>query len=494
VERELQTPVGSAQVERIPACQEIDGMTFPANPFVHPVFSALPEKDLLNPAGYSPEFLRAILRGGGLRPLFSADGTAEGRLDIVRQCAFFSVEMALSLGITVSLFAAPVERYAPDLWRNELQEGFLSGGQLGGMMITEPGCGTDLAACVTHCRAGDGGWEISGTKHWAGLTGLADYWLVLAKDGEAGKGFRFPSLNFYICRADPESFRLVKCYETAGLRSIPYGMTEIRAREGVLGPLLRGSKTDRFRRIHGILQRSRISIAAITSGACERLALEAGAHVRNRRVFGKTLAEYGQVQVRLAEIEAAREVSTVLYRIASRAAARADATDTDVDGLSANVVKIVCTDLAFAAATSASQLLGGESYRTDTYIGRATADLRPFRIFEGSNDVLCDAVWQAQEKNSKTGRETFADIIVAAFRQAGMDDPDLTPFGAVGVDGALPQGLRCLGGRMLANAIGLRWCLQEGLFLAACRPLAVRMARDANASIAGGTDAGLVEY
>ena len=63
------------------------------------------------------------------------------------------------------------------------------------------------------------------------------------------------------------AFQLVKRYGTAGLRSIPYGMTEIRARKGVLGPLLTGNKADRFRKIHGLLQRSRISIAAITCGA-----------------------------------------------------------------------------------------------------------------------------------------------------------------------------------------------------------------------------------
>lgn len=469
-------------------------MTSLANPIVHPVFSALPEADLMNPAGYPPEFLRAILRGGALRALFTADGTAAERLDIVRQCAYFSVEMALSLGITVSLFAAPVQRYAPELWQNQLADGFVSGGWLGGMMITEPGCGTDVTACQTHCRPVDGGWEVSGTKHWAGLSGLADYWLVLAKDGEEGKGFRFPSLNFYVCRADPESFRLVKRYGTAGLRSIPYGMTEIRARKGVLGPLLTGNKADRFRKIHGLLQRSRISIAAITCGACERLAMEAEAHARNRRVFGKTLAEYGQVQARLAEIGAAREVSTVLYQLACREAGRADATDADVDGLNANVVKVVCTDLAFAAATSASQLLGGESYRTDTYVGRATADLRPFRIFEGSNDVLCDAIWQATEKNSKTGGAVFADVMVDAFRQADLHEPDLTPFSAVAADGAPAQGLRCLGGRMLANAISLRWCRQAGLDRAACRPLAARLARDAHAAADWGACAGLAEY
>ncbi len=463
-------------------------------PVVDSVFAALPESELLNPAGYPPEFLRGILRTGALRRLFSDEGTSVDRLEIVRSCAHASVEMALSLGITASLFAHPVRRFAPDLWRRHLEEGFLTGGLLGGMMITEPGCGTDITACETLCREVDGAIEITGVKHWAGLSGLADYWLVLARDVPPGGEHRFPSLNFYICRADPDSFKLLRRYGSAGLRSIPYGMTRIHARDGILGPLLSGSRTDRFRRIHGILQRSRISIAAITCGACERIAADATAHARARQVFGRPLDGYGQVRVRLAEIEAAREVSRVLFDVACRESSAADEADADIGGRDANVVKVVSTDLAFAAATSASQLLGGESYRTDTYIGRATADLRPFRIFEGSNDVLCDAVWQAVEKSGRTGGEGFPDVTAGAFRSVGLPAPNLEPFTVCGPDGALPQGLRCLGGRILANAVSVGWCLAAGLSVSACRPLVARMLRDVDTATAWGPDAGLIEY
>jgi alkylation response protein AidB-like acyl-CoA dehydrogenase len=457
-------------------------------------FGALPDSELLNPAGYSPEFLRSVLRTGALRDLFRAETTAEARLEIVRQCALVSVEMALSLGIAASLFAHPVSRFAPDLWRSRLEEGFLTGGMLGGMMITEPGCGTDISACETLCRGADGALEITGVKHWAGLSGLADYWLVLARDVPPGAVRRFPSLNFYICRADPESFKLLKRYGSAGLRSIPYGMTRIAAREGVMGPLFSGSRTERFRRIHGVLHRSRISIAAIACGACERIAAEAAAHAATRQVFGRALADYGQVQARIAEIEAARDVSRVLFKVACRESAAADEANADVNGRNANVVKVVASDLAFASATSASQLLGGESYRTDTYIGRTTADLRPFRIFEGSNDVLCDAIWQAAEKSGRTGGESFQTAVAAAFRKVGLPGPDLTPFAGVEPDGTLPQGLRCLGGRILAQALCVEWCRADGLSTAACRPLVARMQRDADTAAAWGPDAGLIEY
>ena len=464
---------------------------------LHPeaFFGALADETLLAPAGYPPDFLRGLLRYGGLTALFHRESTARGNLEIIRAAASRSVELALSLGIVVSLFTDPVRRFAPELWRDQLEEGFLTRGWLGGMMITEPGCGTDMLACRTEYRMAADGPVLAGMKHWAGLTALADFWLVLARDGNDGTGFRFPSLNFYVCRATPESFVLLKRYGSAGLRSIPYGMTRIEAREGVLGPLLSGSKTDRFRQIHSILHRSRISIAALVCGACARMAEDIRRHVRDRMVFGKPLESYGQVQARLAEIDAARDITAVLHEVACHEAEEADRPGSEgVPAQTANVVKVVGTDLAFAAANSASQLLGGESYRTDTYIGRAAADLRPFRIFEGSNDVLCDAIAQAVEKTTMTGGESFSTAVRRAYQAADWPHPSVDVFTARQVGEGLPQGLRCLGGRIFANATVLRWCVEKGLPRQAVQPLLTRMTRDLLTAKTWRDDAGLTNY
>ena len=165
-----------------------------------------------------------------------------------------------------------------------------------------------------------------------------------------------------------------------------------------------------------------------------------------------------------------------------------------VPGMAANAVKVVATDLAFAAANGASQLFGGESYRTDTYVGRAAADLRPFRIFEGSNDVLCDAIAQAAEKEAKGGGETFEEAVRGACALADRPPPPLDAFAERGAGGGLPQGLRCLGGRMLANAYALRECARRGLAGRSVQPLLARIERDAHAAATWRDGAGLAEY
>jgi hypothetical protein len=60
--------------------------------------------------------------------------------------------------------------------------------------------------------------------------------------------------------------------------------------------------------------------------------------------------------------------------------------------LAANIVKVTTSDLLQMAAQSAVQLYGGQGFRKDHYVGKAFVDSRPFQIFEGSNDVLYEAI------------------------------------------------------------------------------------------------------
>ena len=83
----------------------------------------------------------------------------------------------------------------------------------------------------------------------------------------------------------------------------------------------------------------------------------------------------------------------------------------------------------------------------------------------------------------------------AACEAAGRSMPSVAVFaGSAAAEGALPQGLRCLGGRVLANAAVLRQCLAQGLSCETIRPLAGRIVRDLGAADAWRSDAGLVEY
>ena len=139
-----------------------------------------------------------------------------------------------------------------------------------------------------------------------------------------------------------------------------------------------------------ILHRSRMSFGGMAAGFARRLLDEGLARCRERRVGGKSLIEYDQVERRLSEMQAAHTIAAAFCAHARSRIALAK--DLSGEGLAANIHKAVLTDFMQQSSQSLLQLSGAEGYRLDSVAGRAIVDSRPFQIFEGSNDVLYDQV------------------------------------------------------------------------------------------------------
>lgn len=431
---------------------------------------------MLRPGGYAPEFLRSYLGSGPMSVILSEQPSrGENGLRMVCETAYHSVELSLSLGINSSLFTCPVSLYRPDFFTPEKLEAFRSGRLLGGMMITEPHCGTDITAITTTATPTADGYRLQGVKQWAGLSGLADYWLVLAK--EAGEARRLPSLNLYICRAVEGQVTLEERFSTIGLRAIPYGRTRFDATTAVWGPLLAGNSAERFRYIHAILQRSRISIAAITAGVARRLVKLCETQLASRVMFGKSLAAYEQARLRLEEIKGIEIVCGALY---AKAIEEVDAVDHGrseaVDGFWANVVKVVSTDLINSAAHGAAQLFGGNHFHSNGYVGRAYADLRPFRIFEGSNDVLFETIIQYASKAARRAGQTLLEALSADMASVGLPAANMDKLSAL-LENA-HQGWQCLLGRVVANVKTMGLLKSMGIDPGVCQPLVWQVRND----------------
>jgi len=310
-------------------------------------------------------------------------------LTLVSTAAYHSLELSLLLGITSSLFVLPVGRYASPAVRQRVLADFQGRRLLAGMMMTEPDFGTNIMGIETRFRAEGSGYRLQGAKHWAGLSGTAEYWLVSARK-ERENGALGRDLDFFIVRSDQPGFDFERSYPAAGLTSISYGLTRfdvaVLEENKLCGP------STNIRVVYDILNRSRISISAIASGASRRLLDEAVAWASKRVVFGKPLLAYEQVQHRLATIQA---VSTICSSTCAFAGSLLDAyepLDPFIEMLTSNVVKVTTSDLLQFSAQSVVQLFGGQGFRKDHYVGKAFVDSRPFQIFEGSNDVLYEAI------------------------------------------------------------------------------------------------------
>jgi len=334
---------------------------------------------------------------------------------ILATASYESLALSLTLGINGALFLQPLTKYGHDSIKGPVFERFIEDKNMGGLMITEPDYGTDALNMKTSYTKEDGTYHVDGTKHWAGLTGWADFWLITARrqgsDGELGR-----DIDFFVADMNrPEQMiEVEEFYENLGLYMIPYGRNHVDIQvpeEHRLQPHSTGIKM-----MLDTLHRSRIEFPGMGMGFLQRILDEALAHCKERFVGGKPLIDYDQVQRRITEIQAAFTACSAMCLHTSEHAH----TDNDLAGeaLTANAIKTVVTDLMQDASQSLLQLMGGKGYRLDSVAGRSVVDSRPFQIFEGSNDVLYQQISEAMLKSMRQMKEKNLETF--------LSDHDLT--------------------------------------------------------------------
>jgi len=308
---------------------------------------------------------------------------AEG-LGVLTAASYESLALSMIFALNWSLFLQPVAKYGDDQIKAPVFDRILDDGCMGGFMLTEPEFGSDALSIQTSYVEHEDHYHIEGTKHWGGLTGWADFWLVAARE-RRDEGLR-RDVDFFICdvSSPAQHIEVEEYFENLGLYMIPYGRNEVDVRV----PGRQRLQPDRtgISMMMDILYRSRMQFPGMGMGFLHRLLDEALEHCKQRNVGGAPLVTYDQVQLRLARIQAAFTVCSAMC-VYCCDEAQLDDTLTRKD-LEANAIKAVLTDLMQEASQSLLQLFGARGYRLDHIAGRATVDSRPFQIFEGSNDIL----------------------------------------------------------------------------------------------------------
>lgn len=329
-------------------------------------------------------------------------GHIEEILALLSAASYESLAFSLTLGINSGLFLQPVAKYAREEVKKQIFTSFLSGRKMGGLMITEPDYGTDALNMQTVFTENHGKYHIRGTKHWAGLTGLADYWLLTARELTAGGDLK-RDIDFFICdvHAPGQEIFVEDYFDNLGLHQIPYGRNRI----DVLIPhaYRLEPKTSGIKLLLDLLHRSRMHFPGMALGFIQRMMDEAIGHCKQRWVSGKSLVEYDQVQHRLARLQASYTLTSAMCAYSCHKAGIEH--ELSSSGLVANSIKSLTTDLMQEAAQSLVQMVGAKAYRFSHIGGRGIIDSRPFQIFEGSNDILYAQITESLMKRMKKSRE-----------------------------------------------------------------------------------------
>ncbi len=319
-------------------------------------------------------------------------------LGLLSAASYESLPLSLTFGINIALFLEPLAKYGNDIIKGDIFKHFLDFGAMGGLMITEPDFGSDALNMKTQNELKDNAYHIKGTKHWQGLTGLANYWLITSRninsEGNLGR-----DVDFFIAdtHKPDQNIEVQEYYDNAGLYMIPYGLNKLDIKVPTENKLI--PESTGLKMMLDVLHRSRFQFPGMGMGFLKRMMDEATTHCKERIVGASNLFSLDQVQYQLAKLQSFFTLSSAMCAKSTLVSG----IDKDVSGsgVHANSMKAFVTDMMQEAAQILVQLSGAKGYRLSHIGGRAIMDSRPFQIFEGSNEMLYTQISEGVLKDMK---------------------------------------------------------------------------------------------
>jgi butyryl-CoA dehydrogenase len=274
--------------------------------------------------------------------------------------------------VTLPLLAFGTEeqkaRFVPPLARGE---------HLGSFALTEAEAGSDAGALRTRAEPVGDGWRITGAKQWITNGRYAGTFLVFARtdaDSASARG-----ISAFVL--DAEHVRVTRDEEKLGLNSSVTNDIVIEGAQVGRDRLL-GEEGHGFRVAMQTLDGGRIGIAAQALGIAQAAFDVARAYAKERRTFGKALAEHQAIQFKLAdmatEIDAAR---LLVYRAAWLKQQGRPHTE---EGAKA---KLFASEMARRQTGEAIQILGGYGYTKEFPVERYYRDAKITEIYEGTSEI-----------------------------------------------------------------------------------------------------------
>ena len=284
--------------------------------------------------------------------------------------AFISIHNMASWMIDRFGDADVKSRYLPDLVTME---------RMASYCLTEPGSGSDAAALKTRAVLDGDHYVVSGSKQFISGGGENEVYVTMVRTGEEGpKG-----ISCLVIDKDTPGVSFGANERKLGWHSQPTRQVMFdQVRVPVVNRL--GAEGEGFRIAMMGLDGGRLNIGACSLGGAQRCLDEAVAYVKDRRQFGKAIAEFQNTQFTLADMATELEAARALLYLAA-----AKVTDNAPDKTRfAAMAKRLATDTGSSVVDRALQLHGGYGYLMDYPIERFWRDLRVHSILEGTNQVM----------------------------------------------------------------------------------------------------------
>ncbi len=309
------------------------------------------------------------------------------------------VSMTDILARVLNLYASPqlIDRYLPKLTSPDY-------GQLytGAMFMTEKTGGSDVGATTTTAVANEEWWELSGEKWFCSNVG-ADLILTLARPEGAAAGTRGLGL-FLIPKVLPGGernyYEVNRLKDKLGTRAMASGeVTLLRTKAYLIEPLEKG-----FVMMMEMVNGTRLHSGVGGAAALRRAVIEATLHGRERKTFGRFLAEQPLFADQLADMVVDSDAATALFLETAYRLDQADhsqaAEDRIISRLLIALLKRYATAHGVKAAQTAMEMRGGNGYIEDWPNARLLRDAYVQIIWEGGINMVAFDVLRTLERDN----------------------------------------------------------------------------------------------
>jgi acyl-CoA dehydrogenase family protein 9 len=292
---------------------------------------------------------------------------------------FAQIDATLSviMGVHQSIGMKGIALFGTDEQKERFLPELAIGRRLAAFALTEPNAGSDVASMETRAdRNADGSWRLDGLKHYIGNGSKAGVIVTFAATGEGEH-------TAFILERGMDGLEVGRRFDTMGLRG--NDLRELRY-NGIHVPPenVLGEPGDGFRIAMHVLNNGRLSLGTGSVGGAKYILDQTIRHVKERRQFGRPLADFELVQDKIGW------AVSYLFGLESMAYLSTGLVDQGVEdySLESAICKVAGTEFLWYAANRSLQLSGGAGYMRDQPYEKYLRDIRIFPIFEGANDVM----------------------------------------------------------------------------------------------------------
>ena len=296
----------------------------------------------------------------------------------IEEVARFSASTAVIVDVHTSVGTEPIVLFGTDDQKRRWLPDLANGKKLAAFALTEPEAGSDAAHLKTTAKRDGDHYVLNGSKIFITNAGEAESYIVMAtvKPGSGAEG-----ITAFVVAGDNPGLKVGPPFTKMGLNGsaiaeLFFDGCEVPAEDRL------GAEGEGFRIAMRALDSGRIGISAQAVGLAQGALDDAIAYARDRKQFGKPIADLQTIQNKVADMAVkVRAARWMTWNAASRCDAGLPFTK------EAAMAKLFATDSAMEVTLDALQVFGGYGYLEDYPMARRVRDAKACQIYEGTNQI-----------------------------------------------------------------------------------------------------------